>query len=188
MPFSHFSSAGRRENFPELVLSDWSPEHGLVRGDNRKYRFTIHNDQNALEVVADWVPVELSLEERRWWSAKAAEISARTRGVRFEIPEEKPAYRALSWDRDGRVWVERYVKGVRISDLDVPYPMGGMPVVEPVVFDVFGADGEYLWSVELPFRSRLLDSSGSRLLVATRHLQMGNKETVSVFRIVQRKK
>ena len=56
-------------------------------------------------------------------------------------------------------------------------------MVEPVVLDHFSGTGEYLWSIELPQRSRMLDSAGNWILVATRVLQMGNRETITLFQI-----
>jgi hypothetical protein len=177
------TSTGGLRNFPGMHVMDWSPRFGVLYGDNRQYAFTILRDQVAIDVTAAWEPVQLLPDERSWWMEQAARFSARTTGVEYGVPEEKPAFRSLSWDSEGKVWVGRYVEGSRIGTLETLFPLDGLPVVEPVVLDHFSGTGEYLWSIELPHRSRMLDSAGNWILVATRVLQMGNRETITLFQI-----
>ncbi len=68
-----------------------------------------------------------------------------------EIPPTKPAYSNLLPDQSGRVWVIRSGRGSYNPLCDDPEPPRGTECwIEEAIIDVFGSDGRYLGSVELP--------------------------------------
>ena len=80
---------------------------------------------------------QLTAAERR---NAVAHTAARRRDEEFypyvdsDIPDRKPPLRGLWFDRDGRLWIERYLA-------DEPQQQGA---------DVYGVDGDYLFSAEWP--------------------------------------
>ncbi len=179
--FSVQTSSGSLRNFASSRLVSWSPEFGLLSGENTDYRFIVERGDTAVEVTVDSQPVSLTEMESRWWRNKAKDFSDRTPSMDYSVPGIKPAYRRVSWDDEGQIWVWRYVRGIPTDSIHAYYPAGSMPVVEPVVLDVFSRDGEYLWTVELPPRSRALHVKGDRLLLATRIANIGDREIVRMM-------
>ena len=93
------------------------------------------------------------------WQRKSTIMSARNLVEDWtwdgaEIPGIKPPWTSLEVDADGRVWVRRSVASTRIDDCDPdPFAVEGRARTcwsSPLVYDVFGEDGRFLGSVELP--------------------------------------
>jgi hypothetical protein len=144
-----------------------SPFGFLVVGSNERYSFTIRDPQSPVIVERpSFTPVIVKEEERREWEA-LAQHKERFSGASFAaIPKEKPAFRDLWVDADGRVWVHRYVEAVQ---RDLPQHQrtrsGNLrPNVtwrEPPVLDVYTSEGEFLWCIRLPWSARISASRGS---------------------------
>ena len=91
------------------------------------------------------------------------------------IPEVKPYFKQITVARDGRIWVSLSQSSEQIPEAELPEPriVNDKPVPirklrEPVVYDVFEADGSYFGRVPLPARSRWAAANGSYVWAVTR--------------------
>jgi hypothetical protein len=93
----------------------------------------------------------------------------RTTSAPTPVPAEKPYFRFLHSDLDGRIWVDVHGKS---ESYDAPAevarpggPPAGPPIRwrEPRSFDVFRRDGTYLGYVQLPFRTTFQEARGDRV-------------------------
>ena len=137
----------------------------LVSGANERYvlQYT-RGGELQFRVERPWEPIELHAEEYAEWVARQAAISgqaARTSAPvnapptdRYPpIPETKPAFMSLSPGVDSTVWVRRYTAAHKRTDLTPRDPGDNRPRMtwwEYPTFDVFGLEGEFLGTVELP--------------------------------------
>jgi hypothetical protein len=112
----------------------------------------------VLRLARDAEPVATTAEERE---ARETRITAMMHNIdpswRWNgppIPKTKPLLSALYAGADGRVWVQIHQLAERVSDDEQePGPNGAAPaprVREPVVFDVFEADGRYVGQARAP--------------------------------------
>ena len=161
--------AGDRGPFPERTLDALSPFGHLVTGFNGTYAFSILDPAGAIEVEPEgFRPVEVKAGERAEWRARVAHAERRSGEAHAEVPRWKPAYRDLWVDSDGRIWVHRYAEAFQ---RDEPIPElwpevldGTEPPItweEPMLYDVFGADGRLLGCVRVPPDSEVMASRGS---------------------------
>jgi hypothetical protein len=113
-------------------------------------------DGTVLRVALDRAPVPLSPEERAAERERAADLIHRLVDPGWQwtgppIPEIKPVLRRLYGADDGRLWVLLHQPGLPLPQEPGP---DGRPrpaqFREPVVFDVFDADGRYLGEVRAP--------------------------------------
>jgi hypothetical protein len=101
-----------------------------------------------------------------------------TRGLRMtqpdwnwngpSIPDTKPPIRDVELGADGRIWVQRAEPGVREpADTTAKREPGAPPPVdswaEPVRYDVFEPDGQYLGVVTPPSGFRLMYMRGQHV-------------------------
>ena len=120
-------------------------------------------------------PVAVSPTERRERRAQLEQTLRRVdpnwNWTGDPIPATKPAYERFLIGEDGRIWVRVYTVAEPIPAEELqppsPTPNAPLPVVlttrEPVVFDVFEADGRLVGRVLLPPRIRILRSRGNSL-------------------------
>lgn len=178
--FALLTSYGSLENFPRMHLVAWHPTYGLVEGDNQSYGFVIRHDGRTVSVEVDAAPVPLSEGERLDWAEIAREFNARA-SVEYRIPSVKPAFRSLTWDPFGRIWVGRYTESIPIERLDVRFPSDRPRHFEQMTYDVFDGGGTYLFTVRLPHRSRIVEHLADGLVLARRVLSLGNQEVVEIY-------
>jgi len=84
------------------------------------------------------------------------------------VPDLKPFYRSISVGEQGRLWVRRYTQAEKGEVIQAPAQPGREPPPptswrEPVVYDVFEADGTFLGSVRLPPRVSSFRFRGDRV-------------------------
>lgn len=122
---------------------------------------TWHRDSTVLRIEreAEAVPVEPAEAE-----AARERITRNMRNLEDnwswegpEIPTTKPAFKTIRVGDDGRIWVQLHQAGVhQPPDENAERDSEGrMPVdrwVEPAVYDVFQADGDYVATVRFPDR------------------------------------
>lgn len=160
------SPSGWEPGFVSTYDGTINPLGFLVSGHTDTYAFELRRPGGAtLRVERGHRPVRLSRAERREWEGIAQHASRFIRsGEVPEIPREKPAFKDIQTDADGRIWVRPYVPAVRN-----PEPPGRVTGYarrtwrEPVVFDVFEPTGRYLGRLTLPWDSRMLEATGDRL-------------------------
>lgn len=161
------TESGNLRPFPIQEVSSLSPFGYLVTGSNERYSFAIRDPNGVVRVENESFDVTaVQVDERREWEA-LREYSERVSGASFPtIPRNKPAFRDLSVDVDGRIWVHRYVEAVK-RDLppDQRTRSGNLrPSItwrEPPAFDVYTNQGHFLHCVVLPWGARLSESQGS---------------------------
>lgn len=155
------------------VEKEWavSPLGGIVAGVNDRY--VLHHvrpDGSVLRIERDAEPAPVHPEERaehearldRLWERQGQNITA----DRVPVPEVKPIFRGIYVGEEGRIWVHRYAEAVKDTTIEQPDDPDATPVLtwrEPVVFDVFEADGRFLGSVRVPPRTNLRVYRGDRV-------------------------
>lgn len=135
-----------------------SPEGFFIHGITLSYALTLLKaDFPDIRIEKDYTPVPVTGGER-------AEEEAQTiRSMRFtepnwrwngpEIPDTKPPYQRFYAGEDGTVWVRLHLPGIKVEDTAFdPADPDAIPDEwqEPVLFDVFDADGSYLGAVRAP--------------------------------------
>jgi hypothetical protein len=143
--------------------------HGfLVTGLSTRYAIHVNRPRAPiLQIQRDYLPVRVGREEKSEWNARAR-FYDRSGGALsgVQIPDTKPAFRAVRVDNDGRIWVDRYVEAQKRTDL--PPPRGNPPPPpitwrEPRTFDVFEPTGRFLGTIAPPPTTRILFTRGNTL-------------------------
>jgi hypothetical protein len=164
--------SGTLNAFKHETASALSPLGYVVSGRNDEY--ALHRplaDGRIVRIERAYSPVPLQGDERDQWNAHLVEWEARWRIDLPELPRDKPPWRALLVDADGRIWVERYTRAEHHPDLVTAAASFGWPNVnwvEPVVYDLFDPRGSFIGSVTLPDRSEMLYASGAHVWVRWR--------------------
>ena len=165
--------------FGEAKVWEMSPLGYLVIGLNNTYSFELRKpDATVVRVEKAHSPVTLHPEERAEYEA----LNAWTRRNRSQfmtsdvppLPDAKPAYSSFSIGADGRIWV-RVHTAARKVEVDPPSALPGVteppPALtwrEPVLFDVFDPDGNYLGQIRMPDRTTLLAHRGAEVWATQR--------------------
>jgi hypothetical protein len=162
---------------PSLVVAR-SPLGYFVTGNPNRYSFDIHRPGGPpLRIEREHAPVQLSRAERSEWEAMANYLSKQPIGMsmrivngrpdtlkgpttRYTVPAAKPAYRTISFDSEGAIWIERYVPAQQRS-APTRSPNSERPPLswyEPSTFDLFEPTGRFLGTITAPqkvtFRAR----------------------------------
>jgi len=166
------TSAGSRRGFGTETVSAFSNRGYLVVGRNRAYALDLADASGAVTrlVMPEPEPVRLTEGEREEWDARFRwheKLPTGFGGGREipPLPRTKPVFRDLSVDADGRIWVERYVPAVKMSDGPLAAEDGSVyhRWQEPTTLDVIRPDGTLLGTVVLPRRTRLVYQRGMLL-------------------------
>ncbi len=119
-------------------------------------RYALHvrrKDGSVLRIMRDAAPVPVSADERAAEEARVTEIfRPRVNDWRWDgprIPDTKPPIGWVHTGRDGTLWVRTAQPGTVIPP-EERLPRARTFVREPVVFDVFAADGRYLGALPAP--------------------------------------
>jgi hypothetical protein len=174
------------EGYAEPFVPEWdyalSPFGHFVTAHSSRYAFNVvrvHGDprrpSQVTRIERAWEPVRLTRDERHEWQEIADFLTRQTprgasAGVR--VPEVKPALRSVSVDRDGRIWVDRYVAAVKRTDIP-PRPANPdrppqLTWREPRTFDVFEPSGRFLGTIVAPPQTRFLWQRGSTVWAVVR--------------------
>lgn len=159
------TSIGAPYPFVRQTVSTVTTNGVVVSGANESYTFEYALDGEVqFRIERPWEPIPLRPAERLEWMARQAEISGQPIPTSIPvnapptdrylpIPETKPAFSALRSGADGTVWVQRYVEADQRTDLE-PLDPGDKRVrltwMQHPTYDVFGREGEFLGTVELP--------------------------------------
>lgn len=178
-PLKASSPNGRSQT---MTTRPWSPNAavsvhpagGIVAGLGREYLFYRLPEQGKpIRIEMEQQPVPVSDTERRERQAQIEQTMRRLdpnwNWTGAPIPATKPAYERFLIGEDGRIWVRISTPSEPIPADELPTPRvapnAPPPVIlttrEPVVFDVFEADGRYLGRVRVPSRARLLRVRGN---------------------------
>jgi hypothetical protein len=161
---------------PPLIAA-FSPHGYFVTGSPGRYAFDIHRPgQRVLRVEREHRPVPLGRGERAEWQAMAEHMSSEPIGmsmrlvngrpdtirgptVRYTVPANKPAFRTISVDDTGTIWIERYVAAEQRAPAPAPPDSPARPTrtwYEPRTFDLFEPTGRFLGTVVAPRNVNLL--------------------------------
>lgn len=141
-----------------------------VTGFSGVYAITIGSPgRGALRVERTVPRVAVVPEERRNYQEVSDALRKSPNWVSSgpaTVPSQKPYFRALQSDLDGRVWVDLHGRGETFEPAPRPVPPGAPPVPplrwrEPRRYDVFARDGSYLGRIELPRRTTLSEAKGN---------------------------
>lgn len=156
--------------FVKMTVTAASGDGSLYSVRNDRYRIVRrHSDGSESFIERSHSPISVSEEEAEEWarfSEMGAQREGAERGDYFPIPDEKPFIRNIMVDSDGRLWVSRYTEAVfmEYSDFERDDRLeNGHPSYQwrdRPDWDVFGADGDYLGTATLPFKTTLLGSRG----------------------------
>ena len=165
---------------PQKVWT-WSLLGYMVAGITSEYAFSLFlPDGKMLRVERSFEPVKVHPEER-------AELEANNDWMRKNqgehltsdippIPTTKPAYKSLTVDDDGRIWVHLHQSAVKIeSEVPSNPDPNARPEStwrEPAVYDVYESDGSYLGQVHVQ-RGVSLDVIRGDIAWGTKRGEMG---------------
>ncbi len=141
-----------------------APEGRMVVGASDKYRFEVHGPGGTKLVVERyWEPTPVPAEHKEWERQRRVATQRRNDDPGWnldgsDIPDHKPAYRALIPALSGETWLARAGVSERLADCaENPIEAGYDATVDrnpcwtdrPIV-DAFGAGGRYLGEVQMP--------------------------------------
>lgn len=158
---SEDGSATQTWGVPFTPRAVWAvtPRGEFVAGTSDRLRLDLYgSDGTVLRIIREAEGVPVSREERAAEEDRVRRAMRRLDpGWRWDgppIPDGKPVVRELFAGEDGRIWVQLHQPGEPDPHQEFePGPDGERPVprfLEPVVFDVFEADGRYLGRVTAP--------------------------------------
>lgn len=134
-----------------------SPLGYRMWGRNDDYAFFRPLPDGRLErLVRDWTPVRYARSERAESQDMEDVFAERNAESPRRIPRTKPAWSGFQVDSDGRLWVQRYTRGVQVNEtpeiatrrrqFDNPQRHWG----EPQTYDVVEPDGRFLGTLQFP--------------------------------------
>jgi hypothetical protein len=153
----------------------------VVSGVGDRYAITLHRPGAPLRIERDVEPVPIESDERvdaeEIAMAEMRQVDRSWRWSGPSIPDVKPFLTGMRAAADGRIWVRRAVRGVPAEPDAAPQPglappigAEGPPVRippprwrEPVMFDVFAADGRFLGALAVPERVEVLHMRGDEV-------------------------
>jgi hypothetical protein len=156
-----------------------SPAGAVLTAISDRYAIQVEKpDGSVVRIEREYEPAPASREERytfvRDIDRQAKQIDYRWTWRGPIVPEEKPPFKGLFADADGRIWVQlhqtaeltgEFAASVEAPDTAAdPESEDRLPTIrdwrEPIVFDVFEPDGRYLGQVSAPpgFRTQPLPS------------------------------
>ena len=146
---------------------------GLVSGPGDPYVFyLLPPNGKPTRIEREHTPVPVSATES---SERRAQIEQMMKRVNSSwswtgpgIPATKPAYSTFEVADDGRIWVRLHTAAEPIPEDELtPIPSGVTPppvrltTRDPIVYDVFSAEGRLLGRVKLPPRTSFHRASGN---------------------------
>ena len=185
---------------PFSPSEEWAlhPEGYFVHGLSTEYRLTVLRPDHPVRIERAYEPASVTSGE------KAEEEARVTRNLRMTepgwrwngppMPDVKPPFSDLYVGTDGRIWVQAHQSAVDVGD--PLYDPKDPDAVEdrwrePVVFDVFGADGAYQGRVSTPLGFRTSPTPGayhsmdSKLASGDTHVWATTRDDFGVQRVVR---
>lgn len=158
--FVIFTDAGAGYPFNTRMMENFSPSGYIVTAVNDQYEIVLHKKEQPLTIQREYSPLEVTSEEEELWGDFKNRFTSSGHNIESSIPDEKPPFKELLTDSEGRIWVWRYAK---------PQPVEGgvfssrIKVWEPPVFDVFNPDGSFYGNVTLPMGAVFLEAKDNKV-------------------------
>jgi hypothetical protein len=123
--------------------------------------------EERAEIVADLEAAEMPIASVSTQPGKAPVI---VRAERPTVASVKPVFRSFDVDGEGRIWVLRHTRAVKVDPERVgaaassePDPTPVITWREPNIYDVFSSEGEYFGAVIVPPRTTISVMRGDRV-------------------------
>ena len=151
----------------------------LVSGFSGRYAIAVSGRDRVVRIERVVQPVSLLPDERKNYQEVADVLRqnpnpmVRSAPSPATVPSEKPFWRSIQSDLDGRIWVEVHGKAEPFDPPSRPRPPGAPPVPpirwrEPRAYDVFRKDGAYLGRLNFPVRTSVYEARGDRIWAVQR--------------------
>jgi hypothetical protein len=166
--------------FSPRFMWTFSPMGAFVSGRSDAYVIDIRTFDGRLtriEMEGAQVPVSAAEREEneRLTTANMRQTDPSWKWNGPPIPAVKPYFNLIAVDRDGRIWVSIPSPGeeIPVAERDEPTRFGDVEIAprtirEPVVFDLFEGNGEYIGRVRMPPRSVWRAADGDHVWAITR--------------------
>ena len=164
LTFVLFTAQGDAHAFITWPRSTMSSEGYIVYAeDNNNYEIELLKDEWSDKTIRrEFKPVTLLPQEIKQWEAWTDYYSGR--GAENVLPDYKPALKQVFTDRDGRIWIWRYVEA-RYTEKEMSIGYGPESNWwEPPTFDIYESDGSYYGTVELPMNANFKDAKGETVV------------------------
>lgn len=160
LTFVLFTAQGSNHAFITWPRSTISSEGYVVYAeDNNEYEIEFLNKGGSEKAISrEFDPVTLHTAEKEQWQAWTDAFARR--GAENVVPDYKPAFRQIFTDREGRIWIWKYVKAEQTEKKINPSSGPESNWWEPPTFDVFLPDGSYYGTVKLPLNANFKDAKG----------------------------
>lgn len=146
---------------------------GMVSGYSGGYALTVHRrGQRPIRIERATPRVALRPGERADYQARADAQRQPSGGAAparvmsappVPVPAEKPYYRGVQSDLDGRIWVQLSMPSESYRPPPTAANLPPLPWREPSVWDVFQADGTYLGQVSFPWLTTFQEARGQQI-------------------------
>lgn len=158
--FVIFTDAGAGYPFNTRMMENFSPSGYIITAVNDRYEIVLHKKEQPLTIQRKYSPLEVTSEEEKLWENFKNRFTSSGHNIEASIPDEKPPFKDLLTDSQGRIWVWRYTKPQSVE--------GGIfsskiKVWEPPVFDVFNPDGSFYGNVTLPMGAVFLEAKDDKV-------------------------
>ena len=160
-------SFGVRWAFPSTTVFALLPRGGIATAHTSRYRIdVVPAAGRPFTIVRDATPIPLESGEREEWEELVRGANAIAPPERrVTIPREKPIFRDLFADGEGRIWVDLYTQATRPASAAIDR-RATLTWSEHNAYDVFDERGGYLGRIDLPPSARLVAVLGSRIWVS----------------------
>jgi len=124
----------KRDAFPTLIYYIVLKDDSIVWGFNNKYLLMVVNKEGKAtrKIIKDYNPIKITEEEKEKFFKERRTLSPEQK-ERYEFPENYPAFRYISTDDEGRIFVRTYES----DDENNRY------------YDVFDSEGRYITKIAL---------------------------------------
>lgn len=153
--FVIFTAAGAGYPFNTQMLENFSSSGFIITAVNNKYEIILHKEKQPVIIQREYSPLEVTSKEKELWEGFKRRFTSAGHNIDSPIPDEKPAFKELLTDSQGRIWVWRYTKSQPVDGGIFGDRVQGW---EPPVFDVFYPDGSFYGEVTLPMGAVFLEA------------------------------
>ncbi|MDZ7806013.1 MAG: 6-bladed beta-propeller [Gracilimonas sp.] len=158
--FVIFTDAGAGYPFNNQMVENFSSSGFVITAVNNKYEIILHKEEQPVIIQREYSPLEVSSEEKELWEGFKKRFTSGGYNIDSSIPDEKPPFKELLTDSQGRIWVWRYTKSQLV---DGGIFSSNIQVWEPPVFDVFNPDGTFYGEVTLPIGAVFLEAKDNNV-------------------------
>lgn len=158
--FVIFTGAGAGYPFNTRMMDNFSSEGYIITAVNNQYEIVLHKEDRPVLIRREYTPIEVTSEEKEQWENFKKGFSSAGHSIESSISDEKPPFKELLTDSQGRIWVWRYTES---QSVDGGIFSSRTKVWEPPVFDVFNPDGSFYGNVTLPLGAVFLEAKDDKV-------------------------